>query len=256
MPNLLEESKRWKANVSGLILLDPQIQRDAANWHGNTSPDINDPPSDYFGSMPGADGSLVVTNGYGGTKDFPGGLVSHKKLPPRDAQGNLFQYVAMKIGFSWSKHVHDQIARLELDLKVCFRTRPNSQTKIRNVGNFSTQWNRDRKQWQIDNDPPAWIDSGYVVEEIAPDRHHTADFRFWYDPNPDDPRFSVTSIDLDDNPFSVPTDKQNVPAQNTNWEEVRSIQLQTENYKPGSSLVVFDLVQLGWSHEPIPVGMW
>jgi hypothetical protein len=246
------------ATNEGMILLDPQIQRDAVNWIGNTGPSINDPPSDYFGATPGADGALVVTNAYAGTKNFPGGLVSHKKLPPRDVAGNLFQYIAMKVGFQWSRHVRRKIARLELDLKVCFRTRPNSQTKIRNVGNFSTQWNRDRKMWQIDEDPPGWIDSGYVVteEQMAPDVHHTVDFRFWYDPNPDDPRFSVQSIDLDDNPYIVPAKLQGVAAQNTNWEEIRSIQLQTENYEPGSSTVVFDLVQLGWSHSPIPIGAW
>lgn len=241
-------------STTGMIALDPQIQRDVVNWKGNTGPSINDPPSDYFGAMAGADGALVVTNAYGGDKNFPGGLVSHKKLPPRDVSGKLFQHVAMKVGFSWSKHVDRQIARLEIDLKICYRSRPNSQTKIRNVANCSTQWNRDRKMWQIDKDPPQWIDSGYVVEEIAPDRHHTVDFRFNFDPVAN--VFSVRSIDLDDNPYSVPQELQNVASQESNWEEVRSIQLQTENYKPGSSLVVFDLVQLGWSHEPIPIGAW
>jgi hypothetical protein len=242
--------------TEGMILLEPQLQRDVANWKGNTGPTINDPPSDYFGAMAGVDGALVVTNAYGGDKKFPGGLVSHKKLPPRDAAGKLFQYIAMKVGFKWSRQVHRQIARLELDLKVCYKSRPNSQTKIPNVANLSTQWNRDRKMWQIDEDPPGWIDSGYVVteEQMAPDVRHTADFRFWYDPDAN--VFSVCSIDLDDNPYTVPEKLQGVNAQKTNWEEIRSVQLQTENYEPGSSTVVFDLVQLGWSHNPIPIGAW
>jgi hypothetical protein len=251
------ELRRGKASQpSGLITLEPQLQRDLSNWNGNTAADINDPPSDYFDGMGGPNGTFIVTNSAYKPKKFAGGLVSHKRLPPRDANGNLYQIVAMRVGFMWSKYVDRLIARLEIDLKICFKTRPNSNTKIRNVANCSTQWNRDKQEWQIDEDPPKWIGSGYKVTDamMQPDIPHVVDFRFWYDPEA--AIFSVTSIDLDDNPYSVSEDLQRVAAQNTNWEEVRSVQLQTEIYEPGSASVNFFLVQLGWSHDPIPVGAW
>jgi hypothetical protein len=234
----------------GLVLVDAGLQANAQEWKSNTSTDVNDPGSDYFGAMQGATpNTLVVTNAYGGTRDYAGGLVSNKRKLPKQQDGSLYQYVAMRIGWEWGANVYRQIARHELDCKVCFKTRPNANTKIRNVANFSTQWNRDTGQWQIDKDPPKWIDSGMIVEDIAPDVHHVADFRFWYDP--DAAIFSVLSIQLDADCYAIPEELQNVAAQETNWEEIASCQLQNEMYHPGSTLIEYDEVRLGWSTEPI-----
>jgi hypothetical protein len=145
--------------------------------------------------------------------------------------------------------VYPAIARHELDLKVCFKTRPNANIPIRNVANFSTQWNSETGQFQIDQDPPAWVNSGFIVPEIDPDVWHDIDYRFWFDP--DAAIFSILSINLDGDKYMIPSNLQNVPAQETNWEEVASVQIQNEIFARGSSLILYDQVTLAWSSEPI-----
>jgi hypothetical protein len=233
----------------GILLLDRNLQRNADQWAWRTDSSVNPVPADYFGVMPGPDdGTLVVGNGYNGTQAYAGGLVSNKRVLPK-LNDQLLQYVGMHLNFFWPGYVYRAVARHETDLKVCFKTRPNANTKIRNVANFSIQWNRDTGQFQLDHDPPGWVNSGFVVEDIAPDVWHDLDFRFWFDP--DAAVFSVMSINLDGNKYMVPEEHQNIPAQETNWEEVASCQLQNEMYATGCTIIQYDHVTLAWSDEPI-----
>ena len=168
------------------LYFETNLQNDVTKWKSNSAPDINDPASDHFEATQEDDGSMVVTNCAIGDKKFAGALVSHTVMKvPTDANGKQYQYIAFRVRWRWSKAVARQIARHELDLKVCYLTRPpkppgsNENPKIRNVANFSTQWNRDTGQFQIDKDPPGWVDSGYIVKDIAPDVDHELDYRFY-----------------------------------------------------------------------------
>jgi hypothetical protein len=241
--------------MSGILLLDRNLQRNVDVWGARTDSSVNPVPADYFGAMSGGDdGTMVVTNGYGGDKAYAGGLVSNKRPFPQ-LNNQPLQYIAMHIEFMWPKYVYGTqqtpfgVARHETDLKVCFKTRPTSTTYIRNVANFSVQWNRDTGEFQIDHDPPAWVGCGFFVADIAPDVWHSLDFRFFYDPVA--LTFSILSIQLDGELYEMPKEHQDIPAQNTNWEEVASVQLQNEMFSKGSTIIVYNHVTLGWSDQPI-----
>ena len=239
------------------LYFETNLQNDVTKWKSNSAPDINDPASDHFEATQEDDGSMVVTNCAIGDKKFAGALVSNTVMKvPTDANGKQYQYIAFRVRWRWSKAVARQIARHELDLKVCYLTRPpkppgsNENPKIRNVANCSTQWNRDTGQFQIDKDPPGWVDSGYIVKDIAPDVDHELDYRFYF--NPDNQTFSVLSIKLDTNePYLIPKELQDVAMTLGNWEECRKLQVQNEIYKPGASVIHYHRIDLGWSHEPM-----
>ena len=242
------------------LLLETDLQRDVSQWKSNSGPDINDPPSDSFVAEAVPDGSMIITNRYAGTEDFAGALVSNTTDPPT-YNGALMQYVAMRIRFLIPAASAENWARLEHDLKICVKTRPpkppggGENPKIRNVGNCSTQINRDTMEVDIDLDPPGWVGSGYFVTEPAPDVWHEFDYRFWFDPEA--LVFSVLSLQLDDDePYMVPAELQNVAMSLTNWEACRKIQLQNEMYKPGVVQIQYGRVDLAWSTAPIPAGLW
>jgi hypothetical protein len=69
--------------------------------------------------------------------------------------------VGRHLRFRWPCWSYKNLARHELDLKVCLKNRPNPQTSIRNVANFSTQWNRDTSQ-------PSTSESMRTVVEVLP----------------------------------------------------------------------------------------
>jgi hypothetical protein len=237
-----------------MLLFDRRIfPGNAADWKTKIDDAVNKPGSDIFQATDAKDGTMIVTNT--GREPWCGAMVSNTKMEvPTDKNGKQLQYVALRVRFKWPYAIYENLARHELDLKVCFRTRPNAQTKIRNVANFSTQWNRDTGQFQIDVDPPAWSDSGYVVEDIEPDIWHDLEYHFWYNPDPDAPVFSVQSIKLDENEtYFVPEEKQNVAASETNWEECTKGQIQNCIYKPGCTVIQYSLFDLWWSNQPIVV---
>lgn len=220
-------------------MADPQfyIERNlfdsASDWKSNKGDSINKPPSDYFEASDTAPGPMLTTNG--STQAWGGALVSRKRGVPQ-ANGKKLNWLAWRLEFKLPGSTVQNVARLETDWKVCFKTRPSADTKIRNVANFSTQWNADTGQMQIDLDPPAWVDSGFIVPEITPDTWHTLEFRFWFDEAA--AKFSVLSIQYDEWLYVIPENLQNVPAQLTNWEEVSSQQLQDEVYEAKSTVLV------------------
>lgn len=231
-----------------ILLLDRNLHENANEWQSNTSLDVNDPPSDLFEASQAPDGSLIVTNTYAGTRNYAGGLVSNKRKLRR-VDGALLPYVGMRIRFRWPYEVYENIARHELDLKVCTKTRPSADKPIRNVANFSTQWNRDTGQFQIDQDPPGWVNTGFYVKDIEPDQWHDIYYRFWFDPVAC--TFSVLSINLDGELYHIPGNLQNVPMQLTNWEEIAAIQIQNEMFKAGCTVIQYRQVALAWSDAPL-----
>lgn len=228
------------------------IERDLfvkpTDWISNKSDSINKPPSDYFEASSTAEGPvMIITNG--STQAWGGALVSRKRGVPSN-NGKLLNWMAFRLKFRFPKATDSNTARLETDIKVCVKTRPNANTPIRNVCNFSTQWNADTGQFQIDLDPPAWVDSGFIVPDIAPDVWHTLEYRFTFDDVA--LTFTVLSIQLDDQLYMIPENLQNVPMSLTNWEQVASIQLQNEVYAAKSTVLVdYDEGVLAWSDQRI-----
>lgn len=227
------------------------IERDLfdapVDWKTNKGDSINKPPADYFEASAG--NPMLVTNG--SNQAWGGALVSRKRgVPVNSATGKLLNWLAFRIKFRFPKGTVDNTARLETDLKVCVKTRPSADKPIRNVCNYSTQWNNDSGQIQIDLDPPAWVDSGFVIAEITPDVWHTLEYRFTFDDVA--LTFSILSIQYDDRLYAIPAHLQNVPMSLTNWEQVSSLQLQNEVYAARSTVLVeYDEGVLCWSDQRI-----
>lgn len=234
-------------------------------WKSNKGPTINDPESDIFQGEDASNGNLIVTNT--GREKFCGALVSSTKMElPKDPNGALLQYVTMHVRYKYPYEVYKNLARHELDHKVVFQSRPpkppgsDTNPKIRNCSNFSTQWNRDTGAIQIDLDPPKWVDSGYFVEDIAPEVWHDYWVQCWYGiepvanaytPDPA-PVFSILSIKLDNNePYMIPIEKQNVAQTDTNWELCSKAQIQNEIYLPGCSVIQYSHFDFIWSDAPL-----
>jgi hypothetical protein len=233
-----------------ILLLDRFLEKQSTKWKSNTDLDINDPPSASFSADPLPDGSLLVTNV--GLDEFAGGLVSNKRPYPK-LNGKALQYVGLRIKFLYNANTYANLARHELDLKVCIKTRKDPNVPERNVADFSTQWNHDTGQFMIDYDTgpdtiPLWINTGYIVPEIPPNVWHTQTYRFYYD----DETYSVLSIQLDDNePYLIPEELRNVLLTNTNWEEIASVQLQNEMWIPGTTQIQYSDIEIAWSDQPI-----
>ena len=228
--------------------IERNLFTNSGDWISNKGDSINKPPSDYFETSDHPDdNAMVITNG--SLQAWGGALVSRKRGVP-SSNGKKLNWMAYRFQFKFNSLTGENVARHETDIKVCFKTRPNAQTKIRNVANFSVQWNADTGQFQIDLDPPAWVNTGFIVPEITPDVWHTLEFRFWFDEVAC--VFSVLSIQYDDQLYMIPSNLQNVPAQNTNWEEVASEQMQNEVYAAKSTTQIeYRDGVLCWSDERI-----
>jgi hypothetical protein len=238
------------------LIIDRDLQLQISEWKSNKSVGINDPPSVYYEAQEGPDETMTVVNA--ADKKFGGALVSNKRPLPKWDGKTVLQYVSMYIRFKWPAEVYWNIARHELDLKACIKTRKDPDIPERNVMDGSTQWNRDTGQFQIDYQPdptdenpdpiPLWTDTGYVVKDIAPDVWHDLYMNYWFNKEV----YSVLSIQLDDNPpYMIPEQLQNVILTNSNWEEVSSVQIQNEVYEPGHNLIHYGKVLLAWSDGPI-----
>jgi hypothetical protein len=235
-----------------ILLLDRFLFKVADAWVSNSGDSINKPPSLQFLATQAKSGSMLVHNHAG--EPWAGALVSlNRPLPtnPYDPT-QLLRYQAWHLKFRFIPETFDNLARHEMDNKTCFKTRPNSQTKIRNVANWSTQWNRDTGQMQIDKDPPKWVDTGWIPKAsvTTPGDWHTFDWRMHFDEIGQ--TFSVDSMQWDDD-YWVNEDPQfqDIPAQNTNWEEVVKYQMQNEAYQQGTVLIEYDEGIAAHSDQPI-----
>jgi hypothetical protein len=237
-----------------MLLLDRFLFKVAGNWNTNLSPDVNSPPSLQFLATQQNSGSMLVHNHL--SLPWAGGLVSyHRPLPKLN--GTLLPYQAWHIRFRFNPDTYDNLARHEMDNKTCFKTRPNPQTKIRNVANWSTQWNRDTGQIQIDQDPAAWKDTGWIPADsvTTPGDWHTFDWRMHFDPV--GLTFTIDSMKWDDDLWiNTQPAFQNIPAQESNWEEVVSYQLQNEGYLQGTVMVEYDEGVGAHSDEPISMDVF
>jgi hypothetical protein len=236
--------------MTATIFVERDLFKNAADWISNKSDSINKPQSAFFEASE-TPNSMMVTNGL--MEAWGGALVSRKRTPlPENSFGKQLNWLAWRLKFRLPALTVDNLARLETDWKVCFKTRPNSQTKIRNVANFSTQWNGDTGQMQCDLDPPAWVDTGFIISRssMTPDVWHTLEFRMKFDEQAQ--TFEIWSMQFDDQLYMLPDRFRGVPASITNWEEVSSFQLQTEGYNAKSTVLVeYDEGTSCWSDERI-----
>lgn len=230
-----------------VFFIERNLFANASDWISNKSDSINKPPSDYFEASDQAAGDMLITNTC--LKAWGGALVSRKRGVPSN-NGKLLNWLAFRLEFKFPSSTAENTARLETDWKVCVKTRPNANTPIRNVANFSTQIKCDTGEFDIDLDPPAWRDSGFNVGPITPDVWHTIEYRFTFDDIA--LTFSVLSIQYDTQVYMVPEDKQNVPMSLTNWEQVSSQQLQNELFAAKSTtLVEYRNGVIAWSDQRI-----
>jgi hypothetical protein len=228
------------------LLLDRKLFAKASSWYTESGDNINKPASDFFMASQVPDGTMLVTNG--SNVDWGGALVVNKRALPV-LNGKLLPFVGLRLKFMVPYSSMFNLARHEIDLKICIEDRPNETTSIRNVADFSTQWNADQGMFQIDNSSGQWIDTGFIVETISPDEWHTLDYRFWFDPVAK--VFSVLSINYDEELYKIPANLQQVPLMNTNWTRVAAFQVQNEVYHAGSTSVVYDHGVIAWSDEAI-----
>jgi hypothetical protein len=237
--------------MAATIFVERDVFKTSTDWISNKSDSINKPQSAFFEASATPTGPMMVTNGL--LEAWGGALVSRKRTPlPENSAGQQLNWLAYRLKFRLPASTVDNLARHETDWKVCFKTRPNSQTKIRNVANFSVQWNGDTGQMQCDLDPPAWVDTGFIItrQQMTPDVWHTLEFRMKFDEKA--MTFEIWSMQFDDQLFMLPDKFRGVPASNTNWEEVSSLQLQTEGYNEKSTVLVeYDEGMTCWSDERI-----
>lgn len=218
-----------------------------ADWISNKSDSINKPQSAFFEAS-AAPGSMLVTNGL--IEPWGGALVSSTAQPPVNSAGKLMNWIIWRFWFRFPGSTADNWARLESDLKVCVKSRPNSNTYIRNVANFSQQINRDTMQVQIDKDPPAWVNTGFIVDDLEPDVWHLMENRYTFDDT--SLTFSYLSVQIDDQLFTIDPSFRNVPMTSTNWEKCRKLQLQNCGYAAKSSVLVeYRDGELAWSDAPL-----
>jgi hypothetical protein len=230
-----------------ILLLDRFLFKPAIAWVPVSGIDINDPPSAVFLGTQTPTNSMLVHNGL----DVPwGGALLSLTRPLPVLDGELLRYSAWRFRFRFIPETYDNLARFENDKKTCIKSRPNAETKIRNVCNYSTQLNFDTGEIEIDHDPPAWLGSGFFPRHTEPDIWHALDYRFSFDPEP--LTFSIDSIQWDDELYVMPEEHRNIPMSETNWEECDKYQIQNEGYEPGTVLIEFDDGLGVYSNEPIP----
>jgi hypothetical protein len=210
----------------------------------NISKDVNDKLADYFQAFTLKDGTLLVIGA--GSVPYFGALTSVKHAVPvvPDINSTLhggaqLTYFGLDVEVMIPSLAADNLARLELDLKWClFDAVPNATPPSRNVANASTQWNMDTKTFDIDGDPPGWLDTGINPGALTPDVFHKLGFRVAV--NQTAGTFSVTSFNFDGTAYPVPTAKQNVPLQQTNWTgKVIDFQIQMEGFHKGVVMAIF-----------------
>jgi len=204
-------------------------------WKSNIGSSINSVPSDSFvGTIDSATGHLVVTNE--ASKEFAGGLISENLPVPANTK-----YFGLDVVFDLSADDFPHFARGENDLKVTFSGGAQA--------NGSTQWNDDKKMWQLDPSGQTWVDSGYNKPPVV--GRNKWQVRIFFDGT----KWSITGLRFNDDPtpFVPGTQFQNIPAIATNWGAGLHPQLQTEARKaPWYLREVYERVRVIASDSPIP----
>jgi hypothetical protein len=211
----------------------------ADEWETVISKDVNDPESLLFYASNAPDGMLVTNVG---DKEYAGGLLGSSRLIPSmpEIEFSAFEF---SIEFRFSGDTAYQMARHELDLKVCFKSAPDSLTPIKNVANWSTQWNVDTGEIDINN-ATGWVGTGIKPIPFEPDVWH----QYWFSGqwNAETETNSICVIGWDDVSIPIKEELQNVSWEVTNWQRDARVQIQNEMFKPGTNLVTYRNIKLTW----------
>lgn len=225
------------------------LQTPASAWITNLGPEINDPASASFAASSLQDGRLRVSNR--GGKSFAGGLVARKINPPI-VEGVTLSYGMLTAVVTIPDAALSNLARLETDFILVTSASPDPKQSIPNKFNGSTQLNLQTGHFEIDASSSAahWSDIGSGPgTEIEPDTPHEMAIRYQWDFA--QKRHSTLSIEWDGIMYPVPESMQNVGNQESNWDAVMAIQLQSEILEKGSTEVIYDDIMLTLSDEPL-----
>jgi hypothetical protein len=226
------------------FITDGDLFKKSSNWLSQIGPNINSVPSDSFKASNLPDGTMIVTNVL--SQQMAGGLVVNKRPVPKIA-GVTLNYIGLDLKVMFPGMTLFNIARHEIDLKLCLQSAPDPNTLIQNVADFSTQMNFSTGTWQIDTATP-WAETALKFGTVLPDKWHTLSWRFWHDPVAK--IYSVLSMALDGNVSVIPATMQKIPYMKTNWSEVAAFQAQNEGFNPGLTLVLYDAGVLTYSDQP------
>jgi hypothetical protein len=201
-----------------------------ADWTTQSGSNVNPVPADLYVATQES-GVLQVTN-YS-SRPMGGALVTHK-IPLPVLNGVTLCSGSLSMECYISSLEMPNLARLEIDTKICIQGAPNASTPIRNVCNFSSQVNLSTGQWQIDGDPPGWKDTGF-----KPQLPSNTWFPIVFDYDWMATAFSFMMASFAGQAFQVPATMQNVPLQTTNWQPVIALQIQHEIMQPGVCSLFF-----------------
>ena len=218
-------------------------------WTRETGPDINKIPATNYTAknVPlGPSGNALLVTNYS-AQDGGADLVTTK----RPNYATLFpsynlNYLRLRMKMFISSIDKLNLGRLETDVKVCMVKSPTSVPPgIPNVANGSTESNFTNGFWQIDGNPPGWLNTTYKP---------TIPVDTWFDYYHDikiDPvakTFSVLGCRFGNQAYLTPAGMLNVPWQTTQWQGlVAAVQLQLMVFKAGTVNVAYDVIDLVWS---------
>jgi hypothetical protein len=226
------------------LIQDRDLFKQSSNWISQIGANINSVPSDAFNAANLPDGTEIVTNAL--SKKMAGGLVVNKRPIPKIA-GVSLNYVGLDLKVKFPALTLFNIARHEIDLKLCVQSAPDENTPIPNTADWSTQMNFSTGTWQIDTTTP-WAETGIKFGTVVPDTWHALSYRFWHDPVAK--IYSVLSIAWDGIVSLIPATMQKIPYLKSNWDEVAAFQVQNEGWNPGVTLVLYDAGVLTYSDQP------
>ena len=213
-------------------------------WIVQTGPTVNPIPADAFLPALIPSGPLKVTNI---SSNAEGGALVTCKRPVPSIPGVALPYLGLDLSVYVSSFDLPFLGRLEIDVKACLTAPPNASTQIANIFNFSSQLNFSTGAWQIDGSPPGWVNTGFSPA-FTPDTWIPLSFRYFMDiPNK---KFSVLSCAWGSIIYVVPASLQELPCQESNWDAVAAVQLQTETLVPGGLSTLYKGITLTWSDKP------
>jgi len=212
------------------LLTYSELEKDLAQWHPNQGPDIDADSPDKMLVSTAFDGSLQIDNVSCVNVTKPGGGLVSRKIPYDPRMKNL-PFSGLDLEFML---VGGSFARIEVDRKDVSFAPPNSNTKVPNTDDFSSQLNGSIGwQHQIDDETRKWAKPfGYTPScfKNGPPMMQWIRFsaRFFTDYAKN--TFSYRSIAIcDDPPFKILDGAGNplaVSRMNSNWSPVVDVQLQ------------------------------
>jgi hypothetical protein len=142
------------------------------------------------------------------------------------------------------------LARQEIDVKGCYVAAPTSaKPGIPNIANWSSQLNYSTGLWQIDGNPPGWLNTTFKPV-ITPDVPFPISMRYLVDTV--NQKFSVLSTTWGSQAaYQIAAAQQGVAFEESDWQAlVFALQLQIEVLNPGEASIEYNNITLTLSDQP------